>query len=479
MKVLRLIPLFVVLVGLCGVGLWVKSKRPGGVRAFFKSSEPIPIPGIDDGALEREKEAAQKWDDKQVEREVRGYVFEEKARGSGWFRKEVLLSLGARTHAAALAVLRDKSVQRKLTKAHGEGFEREVPIERLCKLLGDRPPEEVIEALGPFLSDPEADARQAAAEVVAKVGTVAIIEPVRKALKDENEYVRSHTLSGLAEAVQAGHLDEQCKKALFPDVQALMEKRMEADEAAAALIEFDQARAVEFFLSPGFFKVDSETLHDVLEVMADRKVPVPRERLLKLAGELEATKLEYPQDYALAATLRLLGQHRQEEDRAFLEKRMDHPDETVAGGASEGLLAFHGLEDFEDKLWDLEEKKGWDALSKEQKYLSAVHEVDGEINNGGHSQYFSNSSGDHWREALAGMEAMGFKQRAQIFREAVAKFGKGGPSPDRDKRGDQQAKLERKDEKLFDALDDRYYDCKEHVEAYTTRYVIKNAEAFR
>ena len=76
MKFLKLIPLFVVLVGLCGVGLWVKSKRPGGLKAFFKSSEPVPVPEVDDEAMEREKEAAQKWDDKQVARTVRHYVFE-------------------------------------------------------------------------------------------------------------------------------------------------------------------------------------------------------------------------------------------------------------------------------------------------------------------------------------------------------------------------------------------------------------------
>jgi hypothetical protein len=137
------------------------------------------------------------------------------------------------------------------------------------------------------------------------------------------------------------------------------------------------------------------------------------------------------------------------------------------------------LEDFQQKLEEKEGAAGFSALSVPQQYFSAVLLLDGEVNNGGHSQYFINSSGDEWQKALAGLEAMGFTGRLAIFREAIGKFGGTGPSTVRANRQDQLAKLARKDDTLFDALDERYYQSTEVIEAITARYVITHAEAFK
>jgi hypothetical protein len=47
----------------------------------------------------------------------------------------------------------------------------------------------------------------------------------------------------------------------------------------------------------------------------------------------------------------------------------------------------------------------WRLTIPEQHYL-AVTMLDAEVNNGGHGQYFLNSSGSEWREALAGLEVI-------------------------------------------------------------------------
>jgi hypothetical protein len=284
---------------------------------------------------------------------------------------------------------------------------------------------------------------------------------------------------GLERAVKGGHLDASCQQELFSDLQKLVTEGRNADHATGLLLEFDQLRAVKLFLSPVVFTPASRSLHEALEALADRKVPVPRDRLLMLINELEQTKLEYPHDYALAEALRLLGQHRQPEDQTFFEARMNHSEAKVAEGASAGLLAWHGLEGFQQTLWDREKAQGFSGLSTPQKYYSAVIGLDGEVNNGGHSQYFVNSSGDEWREARQGLEAMGFKERVAIFREAIAKFGSDGPSVDRSTRQEQLAKIARQDDALFDSLDDRYYKCADVIDVLVTRYVIKNADAFR
>ena len=144
-----------------------------------------------------------------------------------------------------------------------------------------------------------------------------------------------------------------------------------------------------------------------------------------------------------------------------------------------GLIASFDLEGFEQRTWDAESTNGLSTLNPAQKLYLAVLIYDGEVNNGGLSQYFFNSSGDYWREALAGLEAMGSKERVVVLRDAVAKFGKGGPSQDRERRQNQLAKLERKSDALFDVLDDRYFKSKELIEVLAKRYVLKNPEAFR
>jgi hypothetical protein len=65
------------------------------------------------------------------------------------------------------------------------------------------------------------------------------------------------------------------------------------------------------------------------------------------------------------------------------------------------------------------------------------------------------------------------------LREAVAKFGKDGPSQDRERRMVQLAKLERKNDSAFEALDDRYYKSKEAIDVLAKRYVLKNAAEFK
>ncbi len=189
--------------------------------------------------------------------------------------------------------------------------------------------------------------------------------------------------------------------------------------------------------------------------------------------------MEYPKTYALGESLRLLGQQKLASDRPFLEARTSSSESRVAAGAAAGLIASFDLEGFEQRTWDAVTTNGFSTLKPAQKQYVAVLMYDGDVNNGGLSQYFFNSSGDHWRDALAGLEAMGFSERLKVLREAVSKFGKDGPSQDRERRQEELAKLARKNDALFDALDDRYYKCKEVIEVLTMRYVLKHADAFK
>jgi len=129
-------------------------------------------------------------------------------------------------------------------------------------------------------------------------------------------------------------------------------------------------------------------------------------------------------------------------------------------------------------VFDALEDLGFDGLAPPQKHYHAVLVYNAEVNNGGHAQYFVNSSGDHWRDALAALKAIGAKERAQILQEAAALFGTKGPSDDQIARHRQLAGFSVRAEDSLDELDNRYYACEENIDALLAQYALDHKEHF-
>ncbi|HEY1123299.1 MAG TPA: DUF4375 domain-containing protein [Haloferula sp.] len=423
------------------------------------------------------EEAAKKWDDAAVDRAVTVYLFETTSSRDAWIESRQLEGLGSRTHRQVLELLADTTRYKQWVTPTGEDILPEAPFNRACDLLGDTPPAEAISLLAPFLDDKDDSIRQEAASTMGKTGSPAMVPHLKKALRDPEQYVRGYALSGLKSAKSSGRLASETAEALFDDVLRLVEKEENGDDSTELLFALDPKRAKEVFLSPAIFRPDSRILHDALTTMANAGISVPRERLLELIEILRSCEIKYPKEYILCQALLLLGRHRHPEDLKLLEMLQGHPDESVAIGASTGILTWHGLQGFEDRLHEREEKSGYASLTRPQQLYKAVFILDAEINNGGLDQYFVNSSGDHWRDALEGLKTMGDLKRAEVLEEAVVKFGNGGPSTERRTRQRQLAAIARKDENAFEALDARYY-SKEPIEVIANRYVLANPEAF-
>jgi len=432
-------------------------------------------------SADRDVAAAQQWDSAQINQAVRHFIFEvDTARNAG-SQGRVLNSLGRRVLPALEEILGDKALHPKLTIPTGTDLLPEAPLNRVCDLLSEEAPanDTLMELLKPFQGDPSSQIRKDVGMVFGNMGKAAAVPLIQTAFSDSDEYVRSHTLIGLKRAVKAGRLESQCASQLVPDLKNLIVQNRNADAATRLLLEFDSVGGAEFLLSPVILTPTSKALHHALRALAGGNIAVPRERLLYLITELEKSDLRYPEDGALGVALSQLGQHKVAEDLSVLDSHTSHSNESVAEGAAAGMLAFHGLLGFLEKLWKKEEVKGLAGLSVAERHYLAVSQLDSEVNNGGHSQYFFNYSGDTWRDALAGLEAMGMKKRAAILREAVGKFGRNEPSENNDLRRDQLAKISRKDDELFDTLDSRYYDCDEEIGVATCKYAIANAAAFK
>jgi len=114
-------------------------------------------------------------------------------------------------------------------------------------------------------------------------------------------------------------------------------------------------------------------------------------------------------------------------------------------------------------------------FSREQRYLLAVSWYMAEVNNGGHDQFYYNSTGIVWKDALAGFRDMGLDQAAAILEESAQRMG-GNPSLDREARQEQMDVYN----PTFDDLDDRFYDLQGTggLDAAFQEYIGQHREAF-
>jgi len=95
-----------------------------------------------------------------------------------------------------------------------------------------------------------------------------------------------------------------------------------------------------------------------------------------------------------------------------------------------------------------------------QRAVHACSWYRSEVNNGGHDQFFFNSTGILWEEALRGFRLIGANEYAQVLESAVSLFPASRPSKDRDQRISQ---LEQLDRSVLDDLDDRFYSLEERA----------------
>jgi hypothetical protein len=91
-------------------------------------------------------------------------------------------------------------------------------------------------------------------------------------------------------------------------------------------------------------------------------------------------------------------------------------------------------------------------FSKSQRLIWAMLWYISEVNNGGHGQFYSNSTGMVWRDALEGFEVLGVSEIAALLLESALRMG-GSPSLDRAVREQQLEEIN----PSFDDLDDQFY----------------------
>jgi hypothetical protein len=114
-------------------------------------------------------------------------------------------------------------------------------------------------------------------------------------------------------------------------------------------------------------------------------------------------------------------------------------------------------------------------FSTPQRHVFAIMWYRTEVDNGGHDQFFFNSTGIVWQDALNGFRSMNARDFAAVLESAVARFPD-MPSFDRETRQHQMDALAGD----FEEKDDRFYDLDNGsmIDELLTEYIRQNAYAF-
>ncbi len=123
-------------------------------------------------------------------------------------------------------------------------------------------------------------------------------------------------------------------------------------------------------------------------------------------------------------------------------------------------------------------EKDLEPFTDAQRKIFALWWYDAEVCNGGHDQFFFNSTGIVWKDAIEGMRMIGASAAAGNFQKAIDCFG--GTVPfDRDERNEMLDELsEDEDFDDFEEIDSFYYENNEDIVALMDEYVKKHAAEF-
>lgn len=477
----------IILLVLVAAFIWWRSSKAINIQTFWDAvRNPGSLPDLNEFHKHVSDSAEQlRGSPEKIAALVDYFVFEVTSSREADTEKRILWKLGTEAYPQALAILKDPTLFQKIQtegKPDSDFSSPEAPINRLCEIFdGDTPPPpEAAELVVPFVSSNLNEIRKSVGLLLGSIGSPNSLQYIKSLLGDSDSYVRSYVLMGIKRAVTGKRINDTSRPLFYELVSSIWPNDTDFNvsrHVASLMLELDRDAAVQQLLRAPLFTTAFKPLGDILEAFERKNMQVPREKLLLLITELKGGPMEYSRTKMLRASLSLLGAHRMSEDLPMLEQFLDSPDEAVTEGAVKGLYQFHRFSETIRDAWEVENGKGWQALTKAEKHILAVEILNNEVNNGGFTQYYFNSSGDQWVDTLAGLDAIGAAKHKDLMLRTLSFFPDKTPSTSRNDRSEQLAKIVRRKEDPFHDEDSAWYKLKEeNLDKLMLRYNLANLE---
>ena len=118
------------------------------------------------------------------------------------------------------------------------------------------------------------------------------------------------------------------------------------------------------------------------------------------------------------------------------------------------------------------------VLSGAERIFYITQTLEMEVNNGGFSQFFHNSSGNFSGELVAAFTTIGANTTAAICQKAISAFGRDIPV-DRDEREEMLDEIETEElDEILEECDSAFLDYEDNLNDLNYNYVMNNKESF-
>ncbi|MGK0204374.1 MAG: hypothetical protein ACI9S9_003457, partial [Planctomycetota bacterium] len=385
------------LLRLLGIGIaiallmrWLQSRQQIANRSQGGFDDAVNNPDLWDSMNEhfqqrdRELEQAKHWSDDEIDLAMEQYVFKLKHSDDDtheWFRK--LAQQPDKAAQRALTTLRAPDMQARLRKEP----QGEPALYRACQVLMLAPQANAAPEVRRLLSANTEGVRNNALRWLAQVADATYVDDLIDGLRGDEDECWA-VLNGLSD----GKHDCNSRIAidLFEPVAALLSQAgsEHTEQAAQLLLQWHRDQALARFEQLGVFSPSHDAFRETLRAMLAQGERLPQQRLRELWQAIDsedASKLD------AEPVLQMLASHRDDEDLPLLRKILEREHATAAAAAS-ALLHYHGLQDWVETV----AQRPLTLRSEAERAAMAVFDYDCNVCNGGHTQFFFNSSGDSW-----------------------------------------------------------------------------------
>jgi hypothetical protein len=221
---------------------------------------------------------------------------------------------------------------------------------------------------------------------------------------------------------------------------------------------------------------NDRTLHFVLKELNKQAVLVSPDLARQAVNRALDTPDIWPWPWVFKPALIALARAYPDEAMAIAESSLNREDGPFRSEAIDFIREQRGF----PQAWEAEAPEGMTLRPDEAQLLLVlrqVSEANGQIGNGGLSQYFFNSSGDYWERDAMAFEAVGDPLAARTLRKASNLIAAGGASNDRKTRMRQYANLPKGVERKLDSLNKVFWGSR--MDAVVVRFMLQHADLLR
>jgi hypothetical protein len=119
-----------------------------------------------------------------------------------------------------------------------------------------------------------------------------------------------------------------------------------------------------------------------------------------------------------------------------------------------------------------------DKLTEYQKVFYLNQELEREVNNGGFSQYFYNSSGNYAHKTIDALKIIGANKTASLLQMAIDQFPGNTVPKDRNDRIGVLEQIETRASKIWDKIDQDFYKYEDDLNLLNIEFIRINKTEF-